>query len=183
MSSKSFFVSPNKLPQVHQRASHNLAQTHTHTHKQTKHSNTLSINRCLNVQFHCPLCYMPSPTFIPPTLSLSHKYPLLVSLCVTWRGLSLAGWGGGGGGDGLVVSRVSLWSAQSCCFVESGGLWCVWTGDRCGQTSSRRQDTGKASLQNGSAGVWRVRLTSRTWETDKPRAQKTWVLYQCNCLP
>lgn len=61
------------------------------------------------------------------------------------------------------VRGVSLQSVLSCCFVESGGLWGVSTGDRCGQISSRRRCTGMASLRSGSAGVGTARRTGRTW--------------------
>lgn len=60
------------------------------------------------------------------------------------------------------VRRFSWQSVLSCCFVESGGLWGVSTGDRCGQTSFRRRCTGMVSLPSGSGGVGTARRTERT---------------------
>lgn len=60
------------------------------------------------------------------------------------------------------VAGVSLQSGSSCCFVESGGLWGVSTGDRCGRTSFRRRCTGMASLRSGSGGGGTARPTGRT---------------------
>lgn len=60
------------------------------------------------------------------------------------------------------VRGVSLLSGLSCCFVESGGLWGVSTGDHCGRTSFHRRCTGMASLRSGNGGVATVHQTWRT---------------------
>lgn len=69
---------------------------------------------------------------------------------------------GGRGSGGF-----SLLSELSGCFVENGGPWCVWTGGRCGQTSSHIQDTGRAWPPSGSAGVETAHPTAKTWESEE----------------
>lgn len=59
------------------------------------------------------------------------------------------------------VRGFNLQSVLSCCFVESGGLWGVLTGDRCGRTSSRRRCTGMVSLRSGSGDVGTAHRTGR----------------------
>lgn len=77
------------------------------------------------------------------------------------------------------VRGVSLQSVLSCCFVESGGLWGVSTGDHCGQTSSRRRCTGMVSLQSGSAGVGTAHPIGRTC-----RKETQDVIYEiCRIFP
>lgn len=54
----------------------------------------------------------------------------------------------------------------SGCSWESGGLWCVLTSDRCGQTSSHTQDTGMALPQSATAGDGTTHLSGKTWDTN-----------------
>lgn len=53
----------------------------------------------------------------------------------------------------------------SCCFWESGGLWCALTDDHCEQTSSHTQDTGMALPQSGTAGDGTAHQNGKTWNT------------------
>lgn len=70
---------------------------------------------------------------------------------------------------GIPPFNISVQSGLFCCFLESGELSGVSTGDRCGQTSSRRQCIGRVLRQSGNGGVGRAHLTGRTCQNMETR--------------
>lgn len=114
---------------------------------------------CLNINEHKASCtdsFKGHSSFQPPPLSfVSHTHTHLRSSAPSSSPLHLTSVRQSG------VRGFSLQSVLSCCFVESGGLWGVSTGDRCERTSSHRRCTGMVSLRSGSGGVGTARRTGK----------------------
>lgn len=126
---------PNKLSQYHECASHTPAYAHTQA-KRALHGVLLRVFGLW--------CHQPMPLSRFRHAHLPHPLPQRQSV--------RAG-----------VTGVRLQSVLSCCFVETGELWGVSTGDRCGQTSFRRRCTGMVSLRSGSGGVGITHQIERIW--------------------